>query len=61
MPSVLVETGFITNPTDAERIASREGQLAIARGIRQAVLTHFARQIAERERDSAGAGRVAAR
>lgn len=61
MPSVLVETGFITNATDAARISSREGQQDIARGIRQAVLTHFARQIAERERDSVGAGRGVAR
>lgn len=61
MPSVLVETGFITNPTDAARIASREGQQNIARGIRQAVLTHFARQIAAREDAPTGAGRGAAR
>ncbi|MEQ1508841.1 MAG: N-acetylmuramoyl-L-alanine amidase [Sphingopyxis sp.] len=47
MPSVLLETGFITNPTDAQRLASAEGQAAIARGVRQAVLTHFARRIAQ--------------
>lgn len=46
MPSVLLETGFITNPSDAQRIASAEGQAAIARGVRQAVLTHFARRLA---------------
>lgn len=61
MPSVLVETGFITNQTDAARLASREGQQNIARGIRQAVLTHFARQIAARDAATAGSGRTAAR
>jgi N-acetylmuramoyl-L-alanine amidase len=50
MPSVLLETGFITNPTDAQRIASADGQAAIARGVRQAVLTHFARRIANGDR-----------
>lgn len=50
MPSVLLETGFITNPTDAQRIASADGQAAIARGVRQAVLTHFARRIANGNR-----------
>ncbi len=46
MPSVLLETGFITNHTDAQRISSSAGQDAIAQGVRQAVLTHFARRIA---------------
>ncbi len=46
MPSVLIETGFMTNAEDAARISSVSGQQAIARGITQAVLTHFARQIA---------------
>lgn len=45
MPSVLLETGFITNAADAARITSSAGQDAIARGVRQAVLTHFARRI----------------
>lgn len=55
MPSVLLETGFITNPTDAQRISSDEGQAAIARGVRQAVLTHFARRIANSPAHSAPA------
>ena len=46
MPSILLETGFITNPVDSARLVSSEGQASIARGVRQAVLTHFARQIA---------------
>ena len=60
MPSVLLETGFITNDTDAARIASAAGQRSIARGIRQAVLTHFARQIA-RAGTEAGGRAMAAR
>lgn len=44
MPSVLLETGFISNAADADRIASPAGQRGIARGVRQAVLAHFARQ-----------------
>jgi N-acetylmuramoyl-L-alanine amidase len=51
MPSILLETGFISNARDAERIASRTGQQAIARGMRSAVLTHFARR--ENRRDAA--------
>jgi N-acetylmuramoyl-L-alanine amidase len=42
MPSVLLETGFISTPQDAQRIASAAGQQAIARGVTRAVLTHFA-------------------
>ncbi|MFM6853297.1 MAG: N-acetylmuramoyl-L-alanine amidase [Sphingopyxis sp.] len=57
MPSILLETGFITNAADAARISSRAGQTAIAAGIRRAVLTHFARQIAAREN---GTGRAIA-
>jgi N-acetylmuramoyl-L-alanine amidase len=49
MPSVLIETGFLTNTADAARITSVAGQQSIARGIRQGVLTHFARQIAAAE------------
>lgn len=45
MPSVLLETGFITNADDVARITSTAGQEAIARGVRQAVLTHFARRV----------------
>ncbi len=45
MPSVLLETGFISNSEDAARLASAGGQGAIARGVREAVLTHFARRL----------------
>ena len=47
-PSILLETGYISNPTDARMLASRDGQRKIAIGIRQAVQIHFARQLAER-------------
>ncbi len=33
MPSILVELGFISNPTEEKYIASKEGQRALARGI----------------------------
>lgn len=45
-PSILLETGYISNPNDARTLASREGQRKIAVGIRQAVQIHFARQMA---------------
>ncbi|MEY4269330.1 MAG: hypothetical protein RLZZ58_546 [Pseudomonadota bacterium] len=47
-PSILFETGFISNQTDAEFLASRDGQRTIARGVRDAVQIHFARKIAAR-------------
>lgn len=45
-PSVLFETGFISNETDSEFLASAVGQKKVARGVRDAVQIHFARQIA---------------
>ena len=46
-PSVLFETGFISNKDDAEFLTSRAGQQKVARGVRDAVQIHFARRIAE--------------
>lgn len=46
-PSVLFETGFLSNKDDAEFLASATGRKKIARGVREAVQIHFARQIAE--------------
>lgn len=57
MPSVLLETGFISNNDDAARLASASGQNAIARGVREAVLTHFARRLD----NGAGTTTIAAR
>jgi len=45
-PSVLFETGFISNKDDAEFLTSRAGQQKVARGVRDAVQIHFARRIA---------------
>ncbi len=45
-PSVLFETGFLSNKDDAEFLSSKAGQQKIARGVRDAVQIHFARRIA---------------
>lgn len=37
MPSVLVETGFLTNPTDRSYLRTTEGQQKIALGVFRAV------------------------
>jgi N-acetylmuramoyl-L-alanine amidase len=47
-PSVLFETGFISNKGDAEFLASPAGQKKVARGVRDAIQIHFARQVAGR-------------
>lgn len=44
VPSVLFETGYISNVDDEAYIASPEGQDAIAKGVRRAIIVHFARQ-----------------
>jgi N-acetylmuramoyl-L-alanine amidase len=46
LPSVLFETGYISNPKDAEFLASEEGQERIAQSVRRAVEVHFARRMA---------------
>lgn len=46
-PSVLFETGFLSNKDDAEFLASAAGRKKVARGVREAAQIHFARQIAE--------------
>lgn len=45
-PSILFETGYISNPEDAEFLASRDGQAKIARSVSSAVQAHFARRLA---------------
>lgn len=37
MPSILIETGFITNPEDRKFLASEEGKNTIAKGIYEAI------------------------
>jgi len=41
MPSVLLETGFVTGATDAPRLASAEGRRALAQGIAQGILRYL--------------------
>jgi N-acetylmuramoyl-L-alanine amidase len=45
-PSILFETGYISNAADAAFLASREGQGKIARGVARAIDVHFARKLA---------------
>lgn len=45
-PSVLFETGFLSNKGDAAFLASAAGRKKVARGVRKAVQIHFARRIA---------------
>ncbi|TIX49971.1 N-acetylmuramoyl-L-alanine amidase family protein [Alteraurantiacibacter aquimixticola] len=44
VPSVLFEAGFISNPDEAERLASVEGQRAFAGAMAQAIRIHLARE-----------------
>ncbi len=48
MPSILFETGYISNMQDAAFLDSREGRERIARAVLQAVEVHFARRMAAR-------------
>ncbi|HEV7214940.1 MAG TPA: N-acetylmuramoyl-L-alanine amidase, partial [Chloroflexota bacterium] len=41
MPSILVETGFLTNPTEAQRLASPAYQEQIAEGVASGIATFF--------------------
>ena len=45
IPSILFESGYLTNAEDAAYIQSPDGQRQIATGIRRAVETHFARRL----------------
>ena len=46
MPTILFETGYISNPSDAAFIDSPEGRQRIAESVRRAVDIHFARRLA---------------
>ncbi|MBC9033234.1 N-acetylmuramoyl-L-alanine amidase [Sphingomonas sp. JC676] len=48
MPSVLFETGYISNTGDAEFLASEEGRKKVAESVRKAVEIHFATRLAAR-------------
>jgi N-acetylmuramoyl-L-alanine amidase len=45
IPSILFESGYITNEWDMAYIHSAEGQKQIATGMRRAIEAHFAREI----------------
>lgn len=44
VPAVLYEAGFITNPDEAEQLASAEGKARFAETMARAIRIHFARQ-----------------
>ena len=48
MPSILFETGYISNSDDAAFLDSREGREKIAESVSRAVGVHFARRMAAR-------------
>ena len=48
MPSVLFETGYISNNGDAAFLASDEGRAKVAQSVRKAVEIHFATRMASR-------------
>ena len=49
MPSILFETGYISNPSDAKFIDSPEGRQRIAESVRRAVDINFARRLASND------------
>jgi N-acetylmuramoyl-L-alanine amidase len=53
MPSILFETGYISNPSDAAFIDSPDGRKRIAESILRAVEVHFARRLASNDGGSA--------
>lgn len=48
VPSVLLETGYLSNEEDSKFLFSPAGQARIAKGVRRAVEGHFLRRIAQR-------------
>ncbi len=46
MPAALLETGYVTNASDARFLFSVEGQRAIAKGVRAALERYFAPRVA---------------
>jgi N-acetylmuramoyl-L-alanine amidase len=47
VPSVLLETGYLTNVDDSRYIQSPEGRAQIATGMRRAIEAHFARRMVQ--------------
>jgi N-acetylmuramoyl-L-alanine amidase len=48
VPSVLIETGYMSNMDDARVLFSKAGQQRIAIAVRKAIEAHFARRLAQR-------------
>jgi N-acetylmuramoyl-L-alanine amidase len=48
MPSVLFETGYISNEADVRFLSSENGQRKVARALANAIAVHFARRTASR-------------
>lgn len=48
IPSILFESGYLTNATDAAYISSAQGRREIAEGMRRAIEAHFARRLLDR-------------
>ncbi len=48
VPSVLLETGYLSNEEDAKFLFSTSGQQRIAKAVRRAVEAHFLRRLAQR-------------
>lgn len=48
IPSVLFESGYVTNAEDVAYLTSPEGRQQIAAGLRRAIEAHFARRFLER-------------
>lgn len=48
MPSILFETGYLSNQNDVRRLGSRDGRRAVAESLSKAIEIHFARRIAAR-------------
>ena len=44
VPSLLFEVGYISNPDEARRLASPEGQAGFAEAVDKAIRIYFARQ-----------------
>ena len=54
MPSILFETGYLSNPRDVAFLDSADGRKRIAEGVRRAVEVHFARRLAAVDGGRAG-------
>jgi N-acetylmuramoyl-L-alanine amidase len=50
IPSILFESGYLTNVDDSAYIQSPEGQQQIATGMRRAIEAHFARRMVQTRR-----------